>query len=119
MRRALVVIAVSSAATAGAVLATVPSWASHGTTQVTSHEHAKARAEHIASTLADPHVLARYGFAAGHLVSAKVCVSNVCVHRRYGPGPTCAPAPATCIGTSLFVRRLPHGVTVSLELASD
>jgi hypothetical protein len=119
MRRALVVIVLSSAATTGAVLATVPSWASHGSTHAHSHDHDRARSEHVATSLTNPRVLAHYGFGAGRLVAAEVCVRNTCVHRTYGPAPTCAPAPATCIGTTLFVRRFPSGMTISVELAAD
>lgn len=118
MRRALIAGAIGTALVAAVVVATAPSWASHGSMHARSHDHDKARAAHISASLTDRRVLAHYGLGAGRLVSSDVCVHDVCVHRTYGPDPTCAPAPATCIGTSLFVRRLPSGITISVEMAA-
>lgn len=118
MRRGVIVAGFASVATVAVVVVTVPSWASHRA----AHHHAgtesaRQRVQQVAASLTDPGVLASYDVTTGRLVSADVCLGSTCVHRTFGPQPTCAPPPTTCIGTSLSSRRLSDGVTITVEVA--
>jgi hypothetical protein len=115
----MLTIGVAAIAACGAILATVPSWASHGGKQATHTHAAHARAEKIVASLSDPQTLQSYGFSVGRLIKAEVCVQGQCVNKRFAKEPGCPPVPATCIGTSVFAKRLPHSVRIEVELASS
>jgi hypothetical protein len=117
VQRRVLTIGIAAIAATGAVLVTVPSWASHGGKEA-PHKHAHARAEKIMATLDDPGQLRDYGFGVGRLIKAEVCVHGDCVKQRFAKTPECPPVPAVCIGTSVFAKRLAPEVTLSVEIAS-
>jgi hypothetical protein len=105
-----------SATAAGLVVAVASSVALATTIPHHSHHgNNHARAHRILLSLADPAVRRADGFPAGRLVSATVCVHGSCAHKVFHAAPTCS-ADAACIGTALIARRLPHDVTVTVEL---
>jgi hypothetical protein len=111
LRRATTVTAVTVAVVSSVAIgwAAAPRHASSGP------DNDLTKARHILTTLTDPGVRKADGFPAGKLIKATVCVHGQCAHRTYHAAPACTGA--VCIGTSLVARKLPHHVTISIELA--
>jgi hypothetical protein len=116
MRRVIAItaglIVLGSAATVGATQAI----GSGGSTRAPVQAPAASDPADIAASLNDPAVRALYDIPSGTLISATACVHGKCSTKRFAADPTCAPTAETCIGSAMVARKLPGGVTISVEV---